>query len=182
MKSKFDKYLKEEETVLWTGQPEKNKSNKTHIFLLVFSGLLSLIFALIWNIVVWTNNTPTFFKIFGIIFLLASAFGGIIHLILHRYRRSKTYYAISTERIYVEYLFFGKHIKSYRIKSLPEPILKKYSNDVGTILINYEKPFSFKLFTLAIEYHWYDQNRRLEFIKNAQEVFNLIIERRNNFT
>lgn len=181
MKGKFDQYLKEEETILWTGKPEKHTSNKKYIFLLIVSGILGLWFASIRNIIVWTNNTPTFFKIFGILFLFSSAFGGIIHIILHRYRRSKTFYAISTDRIYIEYLFFGKHIKSFSIKSIPEPILKKYSNGIGTILINYEKPFSFRLLTFAIEYNWYDQYRRLEFIKSAQEVINLIIERRNNF-
>jgi hypothetical protein len=56
--------------------------------------------------------------------------------------------------------------------------LKNYSNGIGTILINYEKPFSFKLFTFAIEYKWVDQYRRLEFIKNVYDVYNLIIERR----
>lgn len=181
MKSEFDIYLKKEETILWTGQPEKNISNKTHIFLLVISAIIAVFFALFWNIIVWTYNTPSIFKIFGILFLFYSTFGGIIHIILHRYRRSKTYYAISTERIYIKYLFFGNRIKSYSLISLPEPILKKYSNGIGSILINYEKPFSFKLFTFAIEYKWHDQYRRLEFLKSAQEVFNLIVERRNTF-
>ncbi len=178
MISKFDRYLKEEETILWTGQPEKNKSNRTYIFLLLVSGIFATVFASLWNIIVWSNSTPVFFKIFGLFFLFSSAFGGIIHIILHKYRRSKTYYAISTQRIYIEYLFFGKRIKSYKIKSLPKPTLTKYSNGIGTILINYETPFSFKLFTFAIEYRWFDQYRRFEFIKSAQEVIDLIIERR----
>lgn len=163
---------------MWIGQPEKNGLRKTHIFILVASGLFALIFATLWNFVVWTNKTPIFFRIFGLLLLFSSAFGGIIHILLHKYRRSKIHYAISNERIYIEYLFFKKHIKSYKIKALPKPKMKRYSNGIGTILINYERPFTQKVLSFGIEYHWFDQYRRLEFIEDYLEVFNLIIELR----
>jgi len=174
--SRFDEYLKEEETIIWTGNPKKNEFNSTYVFICIIGGLILLTFASIWNIAVWSNNSPTFFRVFGILFLFIGAFGGIIHILLHKFRRSKKFYAISNKRIYIEYYSFGKRIKSYNIKSLPNPTLKNYSNGIGTIQINYEKPYSSKVFSFAIEYNWLDQYRKLEFIQNPRKVLNLIKE------
>ena len=180
LKSRFDKYINEGEKILWTGTPEKNSTNLGYIFFCSILSLFFLIFSLIWTSVVFANNAPTLFKIVGIVFITIGLFGTFIHIFSHKIRRSKIYYAISNKRIYIEYWFLGTNIKSYRITSLPAPKIRAKSNGLYTVLINYEKPFHYKLINFAPEYSWRDQYRRFEYIKDGNYVLKLILEQRKN--
>ena len=178
MTSPFEKYLNEDEHILWQGQPKKYVFSVTFIITNTLTNLLGIISMTVMTFVAYIYKAPIIFKIFGLTFLSLSIFFMFFIYFLHAFRRSRTCYAITEQRIFIAYWFLRKRIKSYQIKSLPEPIFKKQSNDIATILINYEKPWSYRIFTLYIEYSWRDQFRRFEYISNAQKVFELLNERR----
>lgn len=163
---------------MWQGQPIRDQSNFFYESFLYIVGLISLTAFLIWSFIVFIHNAPTILKVFGILFILGAIFQLSANTFLHRIRKSRIYYAVTNERIFVEYWFLRKRVKSYRIKLLPKPVLKLYSNGVGSILIYYEKPWSSRLLTYGMEYSWRDQFRRLEHIPNAEYVFDLISEKR----
>ncbi|WP_036382898.1 hypothetical protein [Muricauda sp. MAR_2010_75] len=178
MENRFAKYLDPKEKILWYGQPIVKKSNFLYESILYIIGFILLKVFLIYTFILFATNAPIFLKIFGILFIIIAVFRLMAITFLNRIRKSKLKYAITNERIFVEYWFLRKRIKSYRINLLPKPILREYSNDVGTILFYYEKPWSNKIFTYGVEYGWRDQFRRLEHIPHAPEVLNLIIEQR----
>ena len=180
METRFDKYLSEGEKVLWSGKPEQHSTNFGYIFFHALLSIFFLILSSIWTFIAIVSNAPSLFKIIGITFIIFGIIFTPIHIILHKIRRSKIYYAISNKRIYIEYWFLRRTIKSYKISSLPIPSLRKNSNGLTTVLIYYEKPFSFWLLNFAPEYSWRDQFRRLEYIKKGQYVLNLIMKQRTN--
>ena len=180
MPSQFEKYLTNDENILWQGQPNKYFFSINFIISNTILSLIALLFFIFWNLIVYSTNTPTLFKLVGVLFLIGAFSNLFLVYFFHIFRRSKTYYAITEQRIFVEYWFLGRRIKSFQIKSLPEPIFRNHSNYISTILINYEKPWAFRIFTRFIEYSWRDQFRRLEYISNAPKVFELLMERRNS--
>lgn len=179
MESRFAEYLNPKEEILWQGQPLVKKTNFLYESLLYIIGFIFLKVFLIWTFIVFVNDAPAIFKIFGVLFILVMVFRLMSITILNRIRKSKIHYAITNERIFIEYWFLRRRVKSYRISLLPKPILREYSNNIGTILIYYEKPWTGKIFTYGIENSWSDQFRRLEHISNARDVLDLILDQRS---
>ncbi len=151
MNKPFEKYLNQDEHIIWQGQPNNIFSIK-FIFFNTFPSLFILGFFPIWQLLFFTQDLPIVFKVVISLFLLLCILNLFFIYPLHYFRRSRTFYAITEQRIFISYWFFGKNIKSYKIKSLPKPIFRHHSNDIATILINYEKPWSFRIFTNFIEY------------------------------
>lgn len=180
MKSRFDDYLQEGEEILWTGSPVKNTYHYGRLLLRGIFGVIVLLVLLGWlEIIFSTEGIPFVFKLFGILGLLSVVFS-MLGDVFHARRRTKLFYAISNKRIYIEYWFLRRKIKSFRITTLPEPILRPTSNGLSTILINYEKPFASWFFNVAPEYTWRDQYRRFEYIADGEQVYRLLLKLRKN--
>lgn len=170
--------MREDEEILWRGKPKAGlfflSSHslfyifRTIVWLLTSCVLLSVTFLL------YTNVAPYFmFYISGAMALLA-LFRPLIKFLGHDFRRRRTKYLLTNERVFIWYYSFGKRVKTYEVKKLETVKFRRYSNSYGSILLNYTKPLNNSILTVGTEYRWMDQSRRLEYIENAAKVYTLI--------
>ena len=109
-------YIAPDEYILWRGKPgEGNLFTPSDVFLIPFS-LMWCGFAVFWEMTVISNNTPFFFKLFGIPFValgLYIVFGRFIH---RRWLLRNTEYVITDHCIYIK---SGRNVRMLFANSLP---------------------------------------------------------------
>ena len=112
--SLFDRYLKEQEEILWMGQPKKGIQIRDADMLLIPMSIILLGFSLILDYMLTQYQSSFAFKILGIMLASASVYIGIIRFFVDSARRASTFYCITNRRVIV---MKGK--KKQRISTLP---------------------------------------------------------------
>lgn len=118
------------ETTVWKGQPHQGLLLRPADALVIPFSLLWASFALFWNIEVWCADTPLFFKLFGLPFLLAGAYATVGRLWLDMRMRRATTYSVTTERVLIAR---GSKTVSLDIAHLPALELTEHPDRTGTI-------------------------------------------------
>ncbi len=172
--SMFRNELSSGERLLWYGRPQQGPVLRpTDAFMIPFS-LLWGGFSIFWEASVVIATAPSFFSLWGVPFVLIGLYMIIGRFFVDAYIRSKTYYAVTSERILIVSGMLNREVRSLSLKTLSDINLKLKGNGSGTIL------FGNSIFGAA----FYDgtpmpgsrryQPPGFEFIENARTVYDLV--------
>jgi hypothetical protein len=121
------------EQVLLHGQPiEGVRLRPRDVFFIPFS-LLWCGFVVFWNVTVWSQHSPLFFRLWGVPFLLVGAYMVIGRFFVDAWMRARTDYAVTNERILIVTHLFSERVTSLSLASLPEMTLQVNASGRGTI-------------------------------------------------
>jgi hypothetical protein len=131
-----------DEELLWNGQPKQGIIfRKSDVFAIPFS-LLWGGFAIFWESSVITTDAPWFFKLFGIPFVLAGLYIIFGRFFFDAKQRSKSFYAVTNQRIIIINGVFSRAVKSMNLRTLSDISLTESKNSEGTITFGPSSPFS----------------------------------------
>lgn len=120
------------ETLLWTGMPVQGWVFTLSDWFAIPFSLIWGGFVIFWNVGVWTNNAPFFFKLWGLPFLAIGLFMMVGRFILDRWNRSRTHYAVTNQRVLISEKN-GAHIRSFPINGLPSVEMTEAAGAAGSI-------------------------------------------------
>ena len=122
------------EKVLWWGKPRQGLVLRgSDAFQIPFS-LLWCGFAVFWESSVFrAPHAPAFFVLWGIPFVAVGIYLVIGRFFADALLRSKTYYAVTPDRIVIVSGLFSKNVKSLNLKTLTDLSLSEGSAGEGTI-------------------------------------------------
>ena len=128
------------EQVLWHGRPiDGLRLRPRDVFFIPFS-LLWCGFVVFWNVTVWSQHSPLFFRLWGVPFLLVGAYMVIGRFFVDAWMRARTDYAVTNERILIVTHLFSERATSLSLASLPEMTLQVNASGRGTIQFGIATP------------------------------------------
>jgi hypothetical protein len=138
MNSDTERNLRQElgsgERLIWSGQPRRGlRLRAADTFLIPFS-LFWGGFALFWETSVITSEAPVFFRLWGIPFVLIGLYLIFGRFFVDAWRRTRTYYGLTSERVLIVSVPFQRQVKSIPLRGLPELTLKERGDRSGTIV------------------------------------------------
>ena len=162
------------EHLLWFGQPRSGVVFRaSDVFVIPFS-LLWGGFAIFWEAGVLASGAPLFFMLWGVPFVFVGLYMIFGRFIIDAKQRSKTYYGVTSERIIIVSVLFGKKIKSLDLLTLSEISLDEKSDGSGTITFG----------PAPVGYQWFGGTRfpgrgqqsvpAFEMIQNAKSVYDTV--------
>ncbi len=127
-----DEQLRDEK-ILWTGQPETSVLfTGSDVFLIPFSLFFSG-FALFFMYVVTAVGAPIYFIAWGIPFTLAGLYMLFGRFIYKNYRKRRTFYAVTDQRVLVVTLGRSRSVQTAFINQIPTINKAVRSDGIGTI-------------------------------------------------
>ena len=121
------------ERLLWSGQPRQGLFFRASDTLAIPFSLLWGGFALFWNFGVWSSGAPIFFRLWGVPFLVMGAYLVFGRFFVDAWMRSKTYYAVTNERVIILSGIFTRDVKSLNLRTLSDISLTERQDLSGTI-------------------------------------------------
>jgi len=168
--------INNDEKILWEGKPKTGLLfwNKYILYYLIISFLYltALIVIFVWTMF-YLENLP-FDSNVGLIIASVFVLGLPLRFLLNNFRRQNTFYVLTEKRIFIQYIWFGTKIKSYELKNIQQMTLRNFSQEYGTLLINYEQHWFKKIMTIRIESRCMEQSRRMEYISDVKSVLQII--------
>lgn len=150
------------EQLLWFGRPRQGFFfRKTDALIIPFS-LLWFGFAIFWNAGVWSKDTPMFFRLWGMPFLIVGFYYVFGRFIVDIFQRKKTYYGVTNERIVIVSGLFSQATKFISLKGLNEITFEEKSNGIGTITFGRDAPESSS--------SWFQSNNRVVYAPNFEQI------------
>lgn len=172
------KELRPGERLIWCGKPNAGLAFRPiDAFFIPFS--------LVWAIGATSfffskkGSAPFPFNLIEVFFLLAAFYIVIGRFIIDIVRRTKTWYGLTEERIIIISGVFSTTVNSFQLKSLQDISLKLKSDGSGTITLG---PRDIRQSWLtAIQIHGMQgaEDRTLEFIPNARQVYEQILSKQS---
>lgn len=139
---KFRDELNPGEKIIWSGQPQQGlRLRPSDIFMIPFS-LLWGGFAFFWEGTVIASGVPFFFMLWGIPFVLVGLYMIFGRFLVDVAQRSKTYYALTTERAIILSGLLNENIKTLKLQQIPEINITTRSNGTGTITFGPSHPMA----------------------------------------
>jgi hypothetical protein len=162
------------ETLLWSGLPRQGifmrGSDAAQIpFSLAWCG-----FACFWEYTAINSNSPIFFKLWGIPFVIVGLYMVVGRFIADSAIRSNTAYAVTSKRILFISGLFSQKTTSIGLLNIPELSLSEKDNGSGTVS-----------FSPALSQRWSRNSgwpfgnqapQAFELSDNARQVYNTIIK------
>ena len=164
------------EELVWTGRPAQGLMLvRADAFLIPFS-LFWGGFALFWNIGVWTQATPLFFKLFGLPFLAMGLYITLGRFWIDAAMREDTQYAITDRRVLISRTNWLPTLKSLDIRHLPALELTERGDGTGTIKFGTAIfPFWSGGFDLGLP--GFSMTPQFFYIQDARRVYGLLQEK-----
>jgi hypothetical protein len=133
---KFRDELNPGERIIWSGQPQQG-------LILRPSDTLMIPFSLMWGgfAIFWEFNV-IFFMLWGIPFVLVGLYMIVGRFFFDSMQRSKTYYALTNERVIIISGVFSQNTKTLDIKKLPEINISTKGDGKGTITFGASHPMA----------------------------------------
>ena len=126
-------YLASDEKLLWSGTPRQGLVLRgSDAFQIPFSVLWGG-FAIFWEWTAITNSGPAFFSLFGIPFVCAGLYLIAGRFFFDAWRRARTEYGITSERIIIATRTFGASVKSLDARTLFGVTCDAKADGSGTI-------------------------------------------------
>jgi hypothetical protein len=139
---KFRDELNPDERIIWSGQPQQGVIFRpSDAFMIPFS-LLWGGFAIFWESLVVSGGAPFFFMLWGIPFVLVGLYMIIGRFFLDSKQRSKTFYALTNERVIIISGVINQNVKTLDIKKLLEINISTNSSGKGTITFGPSRPMA----------------------------------------
>jgi hypothetical protein len=129
------------ERLLWAGKPRAGVQLQAADALIIPFSLFWAGFAVFWEVSVVRSGAPLFFALWGVPFLLMGAYITVGRFFLDAFRRSRTYYGLTPERVLIVSGLMNREIKTLPLKSLPELTLSERADRSGTITFGTWGPF-----------------------------------------
>ncbi|HWB53612.1 MAG TPA: hypothetical protein VG722_05445 [Tepidisphaeraceae bacterium] len=125
--------LRPGEKILWTGQPPAGlRLCAADVSLIPFS-LLWGGFAIIWEVLVIRSHAPPLFRLCGIPFVIIGIYMIIGRFFVDAYRRNRTYYGVTSDRIIIVTGGWSQKINSLNIRTLSNLSITERRNGAATI-------------------------------------------------
>lgn len=131
--SEVSRELIDAERLLWTGQPVRGLRFRLSDVLLVPFSLVWGGFAVFWEVSVIRSRGPLFFAIFGLPFVAVGLYITLGRFFYEAWRRARTHYALTSERVLIVSGGFGRTVTSLRLRTLPDLSLREGRSGLGTI-------------------------------------------------
>jgi hypothetical protein len=137
----FQEYLLKDEKILWSGQPDPNIIFTPMDFFLVPFSLLWGGFAIFWEAEVLTTMSPTgapfpmkvMFPLFGSVFVIVGLYFIFGRFIFKKWKKRRTFYAVTNRRILSVSLGFGHQFQEFNIRLLNGISKRIRADGIGTL-------------------------------------------------
>jgi hypothetical protein len=160
------------ERLLWAGQPRRGICfRKGDIFMIPFS-LIWASFSIFWEIMAFSENSPLFFRFWGIPFILVGAYMVAGRFVWDARRRAKTYYGVTDRHLLIVYGVDSKKTTTLALKSLPGLTLDERYNGDGDVV--FDTKDASHVATGGIVGRGQTVPAMFELIPQAREVYNII--------
>jgi Bacterial PH domain len=164
-----------DEELLWSGQPKQGVIFRNSDMLAIPFSLMWGGFAIFWESSVLTTNAPWFFKLWGIPFVLVGLYMIFGRFFFDAKQRSKSFYAVTSQRIIIVNGVFNRAVKSMNLKTLADTSFFETKNNEGTIIFGTASPFSAMLSGFS---GWPGAAAQMapqfDSIQNAKQVYEII--------
>ena len=131
--AEISKELTGSEQLIWTGQPVRGVRLRSSDALFIPLSLVWAGFALFWESSVLTKGAPLFFALWGVPFVVMGVYITVGRFLVDAWRRSRTVYAVTNERVLILSGGFRRTVTSLRLATIPSISLKEARSGVGTI-------------------------------------------------
>jgi hypothetical protein len=132
--------LQSSEKLLWIGQPAQGiRLRPSDLFLIPFT-LMWAGFAVFWEWSVLHTGAPGWFALWGIPFVLVGAYIAVGRFFADALSRSRTCYALTTQRALVLSGLWTRDLKTLWLRNLPEVSLLEGPGDLGSIVFSSSQP------------------------------------------
>lgn len=163
--------LERSERQLWFGEPPKGIMLRASDAYMIPFSLLWGGFAVFWEAGVLRSGAPSTFELFGIPFVLVGFYITIGRFFADAWRRGRTSYALTTERVIIR---SGSSIKSLNLRTLTDVTLTERSDGRGTITFG-PTPYRAAMYA-GTPWPGITQPTMFESIPGAREVYAQIRE------
>lgn len=162
------------EKLVWAGKPKTGiVLRKSDAFLIPFS-LFWAGFAIFWETGVVSGNTPFFFKLWGIPFVVVGLYMTVGRFFVDAKKRANTVYGITKDRIIIKSGIFSQDITSLNIRSIMDITFSQKNDNSGTIILG---PTDLRYSMLqGVEWPGVKQANSLDLIEDVKSVYDKIIE------
>jgi len=163
------------EHALWWGRPRQGVVLRgSDVFTIPFS-LMWCGFAIFWEMSVASSGTaPGFFVLWGIPFVAVGLYMVIGRFFVEAMQRSKTYYALTSDRVLIVSGVISRTIKSLSLNTLSDVTLTEGRGGNGSITFGPQSPFG-SMFGGAPSWPGArQQSPRFDLIDNAKIVYEKI--------
>ena len=172
--SVFQHELGADERLLWSGRPKQGLVlRSSDIFMIPFS-LLFGGFVISWELSVAVAGGPSYFLLWGIPFVLIGLYLIFGRFFVDAWQRSKTYYAVTNQRVLILSGVFSRNERTLNPRNLPEINLRLKGDGSGTITFGFRYPFR----AWTPDLTWPEVSRQIvsmfEMIEDAKIVYELI--------
>ncbi len=175
-KASWDSYLFEGETLLWEGQPGRGLRFDKSALGQSGLGLFFFVFSLFWIGNAISQSGLSIFPLFGLPFLAVGAYYLFGHLLWDAYTRSRTRYALTSERALIAKQVLGRRLETYPINPQTQIVLDEHKDRSASVFFaERRQPTSSKQksfpYRRLIGFRW---------IKEGMEVYRLMSHVRAN--
>jgi Bacterial PH domain len=162
------------ERQLWAGMPRQGLVLRPSDALQIPFSLLWAGFAVFWELSVFRSGAPLFFVLWGIPFVAVGFFVVIGRFWVDAWRRSRTTYAVTSERVIINSGLFTPTSKSLALRTLSDVTLQERSDGTGTITFGNASPFA--AMSAGMSWPGMPQIPAFEMISDARRVYSIIRE------
>ena len=125
--ARFQKYLKQDESVVWSGRPKRGIQIRDADLILIPMSIIMIGFAIILNYTLLHYESSFVFKMFGVLLAGAGIYVGILRFFTDASRRAHTFYCITTRRVLILVANKKQRIRTLPLKNIDrmDKILEK---------------------------------------------------------
>lgn len=171
--------LSKDEKFYWVGKPQPGLKFRPYDLYLIPFSIMWCGFAIFWESTAVSANTPFFFKLWGIPFVVVGLYFTFGRFVFDILQRSKTLYAITDNRVIIKSGIIRQSVKSLNIRSISDITFHEKSDGSGSITLGpaySNSPF----FTFTNSWQNTKVVPTLEFIDDVRNVYNIILSRQKN--
>jgi hypothetical protein len=168
----FEKYLKDQEQILWSGQPKLGIQLRDADMILIPMSIIVIGFAIILNYILFYYEASFTFRILGILLAVGGLYMGILRFFTDATKRAQTFYCITSKRVII---LKGKKksIKTLPLKNIDRMDITHEKDGSGFIIFGTSNPLYPWL--LGGFYFSQDDVPGLELLPDVHLVYNLIM-------
>lgn len=123
------------ERLLWSGRPRQGLLFRANDAFLIPFSLMWCGFALFWEGSVLTSDSPGFFKLWGIPFVIVGLYMVFGRFIVDIRQRRSTVYGVTSSRVIIVTKLLTESVQSIRLQGLSEISLSERADGSGNIVL-----------------------------------------------